>query len=221
MSARAESVTASRPLGSGCVSPTMFDLVTPFGTVSSRLADVRSPEAATSWTTDELEISCTATSPRYDDVTFAVDGHHAWLWRVRVLRDVPRLRFTTRLAPPPTLTELTAEPVQAPWVLGVVWRAGGAVQAIGTSDLDALMVRTGDGEWLPHRYLEELDPTRPGQVPFLERTAVGLSVTFDQPRAGEAFEHHAVIAWSSGGHEAAVMDAMDVEATGILGGHTG
>lgn len=197
---------------------------TPFGPFSTWIDGAPSPVGlplggpTLTWATHDLDITVTGARPDYGATVFDVDGHFGWLWRIRVLRNLSELRIVTRLDPYRNLVDLSAQPFEAPWVRGVKWQHEEAVVGAGTSDLEALMVRTADGTWLPPRYLEDMDPTNPGVVPFIERTAVGITAVFQGPRAGECFGHHVALAWSDELREASLLDALEIEADGILRG---
>ncbi len=202
----------------------LLHLQTPFGQLSSWTVDAPGPDAqplggsSLHWVNDDLDVTVTGAPPSYDDVQFDVDGHFAWLWRITVLRDRPQLRIVTRLTPDEAFHRLRAAPVHEPWVLGVRWDRDGIVGAIGTSDLDALSIRGADGRLFPERYLDDVDPSRPGHVPFIERTDMGIVATFASPRAGEAFSHHTAVAWAPSPRAQHVMNAVEVESDGILRG---
>ncbi|HRC07709.1 MAG TPA: hypothetical protein PLV41_05800 [Miltoncostaeales bacterium] len=202
----------------------IFRRDTPFGPFSTWIDGSLVPDGlplggpAVGWTTDELEVSLTAAIPDYGGTTFDVDGHFGWLWRITVRRDIPQLRIVARLDPDRRLDDLTAEPFEAPWLRAVKWQRGETVVGTGTSDLEALLVRSADGNWLPERYLDAVDPTNPGMVPFIERTAVGITATFIAPRAGECFGHHVSLAWADERRLSPLVDALEIEADGILRG---
>lgn len=199
---------------------------TPFGPFATWVDGAPPPDGlplggpSVTWTTGDLEIAVTGAIPDYGTNDFDVDGHFGWLWRITVLRDIPSLRIVARLDPERSMHRLTAHPFEAPWVRGVKWQHDDVIMGAGTSDLEALMVRAADGIWLPPRYLENADPTSPGVVPFVERTAVGITATFNEPRSGERFGHHVALAWADVHRSAPVIDALDIEADGILRGAT-
>lgn len=202
----------------------VFSRETPFGPFRTWVDGAPVPEGpplggpGVAWTTDNLEISLTGATPDYDAKDFDVDGHFGWLWRITVLRDIPSLRIVARLDPDRNMDRMTAQPFEASWVRGVKWQHEDIIVGAGTSDLDALMVRSGDGMWLPQRYLDSADPTSPGVVPFVERTAVGITATFPEPRAGERFGHHVALAWTDETRDESLVDALEIEAEGILRG---
>lgn len=169
--------------------------------------------AAAQWRTEHALIELVAGAPRYPDVTFEVDDHRAVVWRVHADAATSRIGFATVLRA--DVSAATA-PVDTEWVFGTAWESAAVRQGLGTSNADALAIRAGAGGWLPERYLDVADPTRPGVASFLQRGPNGLRATFDDVRAGERFEHHAVVAWAPPGRAAAIDDALDVEATGVL-----
>lgn len=165
------------------------------------------------WSSPAARIELVVAAPTYPGVAFDVDGHAAWLWRVRLDGPCDELGFRTVFRAVPNLV---SDPAASDWMFGTTWTGAGLVQALGTSNPEALAIRTGAGEWLPQRYLDDLDPSRPGSAPFLERGAAGLRATFAAPLVGDRFEHHATVAWAPAARRDAVVDAVDVEATGIL-----
>ncbi len=171
--------------------------------------------AAALWSTPAARIELVFATPVYPDATFDVAGLSTWLWRVRLDGSCDEVGFRTVFR---EHSALLSEPVASDWMFGTSWSDAGTFQALGTSNPEALAIRTGAGEWLPERYLEDLDPSRPGTAPFLDRGPAGLRATFTSPRPGERFEHHATIAWADASRRAGVLDAVDVEATGVLRG---
>lgn len=198
----------------------MISCVTPAGTITACVVGAATPPSSSGdgrarWATDECLIELTVAQPHYEGVRFDVEGHIAWLWEITMTRDADLLQIATTLAPH-AASACDPRPLTDRWLLGVEWNGDGMTTAIATADLDACMVRYSD-EGLPERFLAE-DPTRPGRPRFIDDTASGLTATFAGVTAGERFIHHGVVAWAPPSDRAALLDALEVDPSGIRAG---